>query len=117
LGIRALARALGLSVGVVCKYHWAVRVAGSSAAETDALTTTELEQHAFGPGMPNKPKRRVPPECAWIRLGLKRHRHVTLQLLSQQYVQAHVQVSYRRSTVCQIYRCWEKRLKRSGERC
>ena len=53
------------------------------------------------------------PDCAWIHQELKRHRHVTLQLLWEEYVGQHGAAAYQRSAFCQIYRDWEKRLKRS----
>jgi transposase len=113
LGIRAIARALGLSVGAVSKYQRAVRAAGISPADAEALSESELEVRVFGPAMASKPARLVAPDCAWIHQELKRHRHVTLQLLWEEYVQAHGAAAYRRSAFCQIYRAWEKRLKRS----
>src|SRR5256885_11223969 len=81
LSVRALARALGLSVGTVSKYLRAVRGCGIGAAEAETLTESELEQRVFGPASPGKPGPLVPPDCAWIHTELKRHRHVTLQLL------------------------------------
>ena len=44
---------------------------------------------------------------------MQRHRHVTLQLLWEEYAEGHGAAAYRRSTFCDIYRRWEKRLKRS----
>ena len=81
LSVRAMGRALGLSVGAVSKYLRAVRAAGISAEEAETLPEPELEQRVFGPTPPEKPPRRVPPDCTWIHTELKRHRHVTLQLL------------------------------------
>ena len=81
LSVRALARALGLSVGAVSKYLRAVRGCGISAAEAETLPEHELEQRVFGPVTAHKPAAFVPPDCAWIHSELKRHRHVTLQLL------------------------------------
>src|SRR5579863_1746238 len=81
LSVRALARALGLSVGAVSKYLRAVRGSGISAAEAETLPEAELERRVFGPLPAGKPAARVPPDCAWIHTELKRHRHVTLQLL------------------------------------
>ena len=113
LSIRALARALGLSVGAVSKYLRAVRGCGLSAAEAEALPEHELEQRVFGPAPAGRPAAFVAPDCAWIYTELKRHRHVTLQLLWEEYRERHGQAAYRRSAFCQIYRRWEKHLKRS----
>src|SRR6266480_3845868 len=113
LSVRALARALGLSVGAVSKYLRAVRGCGIGAAEAESLSESELEQRVFGPAPPGKPGPLVPPDCAWIHTELKRHRHVTLQLLWEEYRERYGAEAYRRSAFCQIYRRWEKRLKRS----
>lgn len=113
LSVRALAGALSLSVGAVSKYQRAVRAAGIGAAEVESLTETQLEQRVFGAARALKPGALVAPDCAWIHHELKRHRHVTLQLLWEEYAQAHGAGAYRRSAFCQFYRRWEQRLKRS----
>ncbi len=113
LSIRALARALGLSVGAVSKYLRVVRASGIGAAEAETLSEVELEQRVFAPTLSGKPGPFVAPDCAWIHGELKRHRHVTLQLLWEEYAGRYGAVAYRRSAFCQIYRRWEARLKRS----
>jgi transposase len=113
LSIRALARALGLSVGAVSKYLRAVRASGIEAAEAETLSEVELETRVFGPVLPGKTGSFVAPDCAWIHGELKRHRHVTLQLLWEEYAGLYGARAYRRSAFCVIYRRWEKRLKRS----
>ena len=113
LSIRALSRALGLSVGAVSKYLRAVRRSGIGAADAEALSEVELEQRVFGPTVSGKPAAFVAPDCAWIHGELQRHRHVTLQLLWEEYEGRYGAAAYRRSAFCQIYRRWEKRLKRS----
>jgi transposase len=112
LSVRALSRALGLSVGAVSKYPRAVREAGISAAEAETLSEADIEHRVFAPS-PTRPGALVPPDCAWIHGELKRHRHVTLQLLWEEYAGHYGVAAYRRSAFCQIYRRWEKRLKRS----
>ena len=113
LSVRALSLALGLSVGAVWKYLRAVRRCRISAAEAETLPEQELERRVFGPTAAQKPAALVLPDCAWIHTELQRHRHVTLQLLWEEYRERHGEAAYRRSAFCQIYRRWEKRLKRS----
>lgn len=113
LSVRALARALGLSIGAVSKYLRAVRAAGIGVAEAESLSEVELEQRVFGPALPVKPSALIAPDCAWIHNELKHHRHVTLQLLWEEYAERYGAAAYRRSAFCDIYRRWEKRLKRS----
>lgn len=58
LSVRAMGRALGLSVGAVSKYLRAVRAAGIGAEEAETLPESELEQRVFGPSpspMPTRP--------------------------------------------------------------
>lgn len=113
LSVRALGRALGLSVGAVSKYLRAVRACGIDAAEAAALPEHELERRVFGPLLAAKSATQVAPDCAWIHGELKRHRHVTLQLLWEEYSSRYGAAAYRRSAFCLIYRRWERRLKRS----
>jgi len=113
LSVRALARALGLSIGAVSKYLRAVRACGIEAAEAETLPEVELERRVFGPMLAGKSGAFAAPDCAWIHGELKRHRHVTLQLLWEEYAGRYGVAAYRRSAFCQIYRRWEKRLKRS----
>ena len=116
LSVRALSRALGLSLGAVSKYLGAtasLRACRIDAAEAEKLSEVELEQRVFGAATPVKASSWVRPDCAWIHSELKRHRHVTLQLLWEEYTAQHGAAAYRRSAFCQIYRNWEKRLKRS----
>ena len=113
LSVRALSRALGLSVGAVSKYLNALRACGIDATEAERLSETELESRVFGAAMPQRPPSKTAPDCAWIHGELKRHRHVTLQLLWEEYRAEHGEAAYQRSAFCQIYRDWERRLKRS----
>jgi hypothetical protein len=113
LSVRALSRALGLSVGAVSKYLRALRTCGIGAAEAGSLSEAELEHRMFGIAAPTRAGSRAAPDCAWIHGELKRHRHVTLQLLWEEYTAEHGAAAYQRSAFCQIYRTWEKRLKRS----
>ena len=113
LSVRALSRALGLSVGAVSKYLRALRKAAVGIAEAETLSESELERRVFGAVPTVKPSAFVMPDCAWIHTELKRHRHVTLQLLWEEYEGQHGAAAYRRSAFCLIYRRWEKHLKRS----
>ena len=97
LSVRAIARALGLSVGAISKYLRAVRAAGISPADAETLPESELEQRVFGPGPSGKSPKLVPPDFSWVHTELKRHRHATLQLLWEEYVERHGEAAYRRS--------------------
>ena len=113
LSVRALSRAVGLSIGAVSKYLRAVRACGIEAAEAERLSEVELERRVFGAAPAAKPGALVAPDCAWIHGELKRHRHVTRQLLWEEYAGRYGAAAYRRSAFCQFYRRWQKRLQRS----
>lgn len=51
----------------------------------------------FGPAQSVKPGALAAPDCAWIHNELKRHRHVTLQLLWEEYAERYDAAAYRRS--------------------
>src|ERR1700680_3767450 len=86
LSVRALSRALGLSVGAVSKYLGVLRACRIDAGEAEKLSEVELERRVCGVATPAKAATQVAPDCAWIHHELKRHRHVTLQLLWEEYV-------------------------------
>ncbi len=117
LGVRAVARALGLSVGAVSKYLKAIRSAGISAADAESLSEAELEQRVFGATPPGQPSKLVPPGLFLDPHRAQTHRHVTLQLqlqlLWEEYVERYGPAAYRRSAFCEHYQRWAKRLKRS----
>jgi hypothetical protein len=91
----------GTGVGAVrravSKYLRAVRACGIGAAEAERLPELQLERRVFGPVLASKPGPLVPPDCAWIHGELKRHRHVTLQLLWEEYTARFGTAAYRRS--------------------
>jgi len=113
LSVRETARALGLSVGAVFKYQRALQTAGIGFAEAAALSEVELERRVFGVPAVVAQSRFIAPDCAWIHGEIKRHKHVTLQLLWEEYSAQHGTASYRYSAFCTCYRKWAARLKRS----
>ena len=106
LSVRALGRALGLSVGSVSKYVRAVRACGIGGAEAETLSEQAIELRVFGPLLAGKPAILVPPDSTWIQGELKRHRHVMLQLLWEECSSRFGAAAYRRSPFCLIYRRW-----------
>lgn len=75
-----------IELGLLRYIEW-VRAAGIGPSEADALPESELEERVFGPAPSGKPPKLVPPDYAWVHAELKRHRHVTLQLLWEEYVE------------------------------
>jgi hypothetical protein len=89
LSAREVGRALTLSHGAVSKYRCAVRAAGISWEDTQQLDDAELERRIWQARAEHKMREVVLPDCAWIHTELKRHKHVTLQLLWDEYHATH----------------------------
>ena len=114
LSTRAIARALSLSQGAVWKYGRAVLAAGLTWEEALKLEEMELERRVWEARvLPRVGRSVVLPDCARIHTELKRHKHVTLQLLWEEYQATHGSLALRYSSFCEQYRHWSKRLQRS----
>jgi transposase len=113
LSAREVGRALSLSHGAVSKYRCAVRAAGVSWEEAQRLDDAELERRIWQARAERKPRQVVLPDCAAIHTELKRHKHVTLQLLWDEYHATHGTRALRYSSYCERYRHWVRRLQRS----
>ena len=111
LSVRQLAGALRLSVGAVSKYGQALRASGLSWSVAQTLDDGELERRLFGAPEPGSGF--AAPDCALIHQELKRHRHVTLKLLWEEYRERHGAQAYRYSAFCTAYREWQSLLRRS----
>jgi len=109
---RQIAAALGVSLGAVSKYLAAAEAAGVDAARARALDETALEALLLGL------RRSVPrsglamPDCALIHREMKR-KGLTLQLLWEEYREAHGEGAYRYTQFCEHYRRYVAGLKRS----
>ena len=113
LTTREAARALNLSQGAVWKYRCAVRLAGLTPEQAQVLDDAALERRIWQARESRTPRSVVLPDCAWMHTELKRHKHVTLQLLWEEYHTAHGALALRYSAFCDRYRQWLKRLQRS----
>jgi len=81
LTTREATRALNLSQGAVFKYASLVRAAALSWEEVQHLDDEALEKRLWPACAEHARRDIVLPDCAWIPTELKRHKHVTLQLL------------------------------------
>jgi len=113
LTTREIARALYLSQGAVSKYQCAVRTAGISWEEAQKIDDAELELRVWQARAERPPRQVVLPDCASIHTQMKRHKHVTLRLLWDEYHAAHGALALRYSAFCERYRQWARRLQRS----
>jgi len=105
-----IARACGLSKGVVGKYVSLARVQGISWPLPEGTDEARLEALLFPAKTP--PTRFAEPDYFQIHQELKR-KGVTLQLLWAEYVEAHGDKAYRYSQFCLRYRQWSARQRRS----
>lgn len=104
-----IARAVGLSKGVVAKYVSLAAACGIVWPTT--FTEVELEAQLYPAAVPIGADR-VLPDFAAMHTELKR-KGVTLQLLWSEYVAAVGGKAYRYSQYCQHYRDWRARQRRS----
>jgi transposase len=113
LTTREIARALSLSPGAVSKYRRAVLAAALTWEQALGLEEVELERRVWAARRLHPTRSVAAPDCAWIHTELKRHKHVTLQLLWEEYQATHGRTALRYSAFCERYRQWAKRLQRS----
>lgn len=107
-----IAKALGLSKGVVTKYAQLAVVAGLDWERVSSLDETEL-QHLLIPSV--KRTRGARPVPDWAIAHREMHKKgVTLQLLWEEYVDIHAGAeTYRYTQFCQLYHDHAATLKRS----
>jgi hypothetical protein len=75
----------------------------------DGWNDTHLEA-ALYPSLETKPQpQKSPPDFAAIHEQLRTHRHLTLQLLWEEYPEANPD-GYRYSRFCELYQRWRKKL-------
>jgi transposase len=105
-----IARACGLSKGVVSKYVSLTQAKGITWPLPEGMDEVALEALLFPAS--TKPGRFVQPDGFEIHQELKR-KGVTLQLLWAEYVARHGKQAYRYSRFCDLYRQWRAQQKRS----
>jgi hypothetical protein len=103
LTTRAIGRALSLSQGAVSKYGRAVLAACGTWEAALGLEETELELRVFAERRLRPAPTTTDPDCAWIHTEMKRHKHVTLQLLWEEYHGVHGAAALRYSAFCERY--------------
>jgi transposase len=112
LTVRQVAAGARLSVGAVSKYLNAARASGVAWPVPQEWDDAELERRVYGEAA-CRPSKLVMPACAAIHQELKRHRHVTLQLLWEEYRAEHGPAAYSYSEFCTHYRRWKRQSARS----
>ena len=116
LTTREIGIAVGFSQGSVSKYQCALRAAGISWQEAQHWSEAQLEERVWQARVTRALRQIrdfVAPDCAWVHAELKRHKHVTLRIVWEEYRSCHGDKALRYSAFCDRYRAWVKRLKRS----
>jgi transposase len=107
LGQRQIARSCGMGLSTVHDYLERAAAAGIGWPLPEGQSEEELERRLFG----NQPAavREVRPQPDWkaIHEQLQQHRHLTLQLVWQEYRQTHPE-GYRYSWFCERYQQWRR---------
>ncbi len=86
-----------------------LKAAGLSWPLPADLDDVALEQRLYPPPPVASPERRSLPDCAAIHRELKSRKNVTLQLLWEEYKQAHP-LGYNYSWYCELYREWQRQV-------
>jgi transposase len=111
LSHRQIVAALGISVGAVTKFVNLAERAGLGWTEVAELDETQIEARLCPKATAKR--LRIPPDCGLIHRELRR-KGVTLQLLWEEYVEAHAAAAtYRYTQFCHYYRHYAGSLKLS----
>ena len=106
---RQIARSCSISVSTVHEYLRRAERAKVSWPLPDGWDDAHLEA-ALYPCPEAKPQaKKSPPDFAAIHEQLRSHRHVTMQLLWEEYREANPD-GYRYSRFCELYQRWRKKL-------
>jgi transposase len=112
LGYQQIARSCAIAPSSVHKYLKRAEKAQVSWPLPEDWDEGKLEATLFprqaSDAPPKKPKR-VPPDFATLHEQLRSHKHLTLQLLWEEYRQANPE-GYRYSRFCELYQRWRSKL-------
>ena len=105
-----IARSCSISQGAVSKYLQRAQAAGVTWPLPDGWDEARLEEALFG----HSPRRiyetqRPTPDFASLHQELQSHRHLTRQLLWEEYRQTHPD-GYSYSRFCELYHRWRRPL-------
>jgi transposase len=108
---RQIARSCSLSVSTVHEYLKRAAAANIGWPLPDGWDDARLAAALFPPpDVPPRPTtRKPPPDFAAVHEQLQRHRHVTLQLVWEEYRDAN-QDGYGYSRFCELYQRWRQKL-------
>jgi transposase len=105
---RQIARACSIAVSTVHEYLKRAEAANLDWPLPEGWEDSHLEAALF-PSPEAKPATKSAPDYAAIQEQLRCHRHMTLQLLWEEYRAVHPD-GYRYSRFCELYQRWRKKL-------
>jgi transposase len=110
-GQRQIARSCRMGLTTVHEYLERAAAAGISWPLREDWSEEELESKLFGhqPIQSIPARQRPQPDWKTIHEQLQQHRHLTLQLVWEEYRQAHPE-GYRYSWFCERYQHWRRHL-------
>ena len=112
LGYQQIGRSCSIAVSTVHKYLMRAEAAGLTWPLPEDWGEARVEAAVFPRSQPfgkEQPPARTPPDFAAIDEQLRSHRHLTLQLLWEEYRQANPD-GYRYSGFCELYQRWRSKL-------
>jgi len=112
LGYQQIGRSCAIGVSTVCKYLKRAEAAGVTWPLPEGWDDARVEAALFPrTASPAKVQRaeRSQPDFAAMHEQLRQHRHLTLQLLWEEYRQANPE-GYRYSRFCELYQRWRSKL-------
>ncbi len=112
LGYQQIGRSCAIGVSTVCKYLKRAEAAGLTWPLPEGWDDARVEAALFprlGPPATERTPARSKPDFVSIHEQLRQHRHLTLQLLWEEYRQANPD-AYRYSRFCELYQRWRSKL-------
>ena len=106
---RQVARSCCIAVSTVHEYLKRAEAAQVSWPLPDGWDDTRLEAALYSSLEARPQPKKSPPDFAAVHDQLRTHRHVTLQLLWEEYREANPE-GYRYSRFCELYQRWRKKL-------
>jgi len=106
---RKISRSCGIGRATVGDYLHRARAAGLDWPLPDELSDTVLEQRLFPSAAPRTTQARFIPDFQEVHKELQSRKHVTLNLLWQEYKEQHPD-GYQYSWFCHSYRDWAAHL-------
>ena len=109
LGQRQIARSCGIGQATVAEYLKRAAAAGVGWPLPEGWDENRLDQALFGSSAERTPQpQRILPDFADMREQLQRHRHLTLQLIWEEYRQKQSD-GYGYSYFCELYERWRRK--------